>query len=451
MKKLFLLFCLIGSVGFINAQSANDTKTYVLKTFNNACITVMAGGVTDPNCTEENFPLVKSDDNNIRYKVTPDGNKTAWGIYEVQSDGSLKFINHFFLNTQQASSTYSYVDVETGKIFLYTSEGYTIYNPKDNSITVNSTDGYVQSSNGVIFRDVNISDLIREESDGAIHIGENSLVTVETDGVQLLYATDANDEQIDINIKAGTDLLVDGKSVTQALTDIATNKTNIATNTTNIATNATGIATNKTNIATNTTNIATNTAGIATNKTNIATNTTNIATNTAGIATNKTNIATNTTNIATNTAGIATNKTNIATNTTNIATNTAGIATNKTNIATNTTNIATNTAGIANNVVRLDNLAALAASNTSRVEGLETLTGLMQNEYRSGIASSIALSQIQYAASGFSIGVGHGEFKNKDEMAVGIGYGGQFNEDVGFQFQFGTSGDSTGFGFTVNF
>ena len=251
--------------------------------------------------------------------------------------------------------------------------------------------------------------LISEEENGEIHIGENSLVTVEKDGVQLLYATDANGDQIDINIKQGTDLLVDGKSVTQAIADVATNKTNIATNTTNIATNATGIATNKTNIATNTTNIATNTAGIATNKTNIATNTTNIATNTAGIATNKTNIATN------------------------------------------TTNIATNATGIANNVVRLDNLAALAASNTSRVEGLETLTGLMQNEYRSGIASSIALSQIQYAASGFSIGVGHGEFKNKDEMAVGIGYGGQFNEDVGFQFQFGTSGDSTGFGFTVNF
>ena len=223
--------------------------------------------------------------------------------------------------------------------------------------------------------------LISEEENGEIHIGENSLVTVEKDGVQLLYATDANGDQIDINIKKGTDLLVDGKSVTQAIADVATNKTNIATNTTNIATN---------------------------------------------------------------TAGIATNKTNIATNTTNIATNTAGIATNKTNIATNTT-------GIANNVVRLDNLAALAASNASRVEGLETLTGLMQNEYRSGIASSIALSQIQYAASGFSIGVGHGEFKNKDEMAVGIGYGGQFNEDVGFQFQFGTSGDSTGFGFTVNF
>jgi hypothetical protein len=111
----------------------------------------------------------------------------------------------------------------------------------------------------------------------------------------------------------------------------------------------------------------------------------------------------------------------------------------------------TNTGSIANNVVRLDNLSALTASNTNRIDGIETLTGLMQNEYRSGIASSIALSQIQYATSGFSIGFGHGEFKDMDEVAVGIGYGGQFNEDVGFQFQFGSSGDSTGFGFTLNF
>ncbi len=194
-----------------------------------------------------------------------------------------------------------------------------------------------------------------------------------------------------------------------------------------------------------------NSTAVSVNSTAIANNTTNIATNTAGIATNTTNIATNTAGIATNATNIATNTAGIATNTTNIATNTAGIATNATNIATNTAGIAANTTGIANNVVRLDNLGALAASNANRVEGLETLTGLMQNEYRSGIASSIALSQIQYAASGFSIGVGHGEFKNKDEMAVGIGYGGQFNEDVGFQFQFGSSGDSTGFGFTISF
>jgi len=395
MKKLFLLFCFcIGTV-----YGAGET------------LMVKSLGDTDGNGVNE-FSM---------NKVSSDGVVTLLLEFESQygTCAGCSFVNEYegkfylggsngFAIYDVATNTVSYQAAPAGSLLTRQMlwNGDEVVSKSNDDITIGSsdlkasdgttlvsnstdTDGdaiTVIGSNELVGENGNT--LISEEENGEIHIGENSLVTVEKDGVQLLYATDANDEQIDINIKAGTDLLVDGKSVTQALTDIATNKTNIATNTTNIATNATGIATNKTNIATNTTNIATNTAGIATNKTNIATN---------------------------------------------------------------TTNIATNTTGIANNVVRLDNLAALAASNTSRIEGLETLTGLMQNEYRSGIASSIALSQIQYAASGFSIGVGHGEFKNKDEMAVGIGYGGQFNEDVGFQFQFGTSGDSTGFGFTVNF
>ena len=377
----------------------------------------------------------------VKYNPTSQKNE----IYRANDDGTETFLIDFGFPSGGWVPGNSFADAKTGKLYLWDSgsgvsdedKGFVVYDPATNTIETGVKNGYkdgyqktfqsvlkiddlIKNDTNTTGNDISVigsnelvddestvlignstdadgdaitvigsnelvgengNTLISEEENGEIHIGENSLVTVEKDGVQLLYATDANGDQIDINIKKGTDLLVDGKSVTQAIADVATNKTNIATNTTNIATN---------------------------------------------------------------TAGIATNKTNIATNTTNIATNTAGIATNKTNIATNTT-------GIANNVVRLDNLAALAASNASRVEGLETLTGLMQNEYRSGIASSIALSQIQYAASGFSIGVGHGEFKNKDEMAVGIGYGGQFNEDVGFQFQFGTSGDSTGFGFTVNF
>ena len=332
-------------------------------------------------------------------------------VYSIDpSTGQSTLLVDFAFPSGYWQPSASFLDSYNGNLYMKDSQGDLVqFNPLDNSVTfIDVVDTDFQSvfqtpwigkdlifknaasetqvgdaNNGITIsnssKDTEIKDsngktIIKTTAEGETHIGENSLVTVETDGVQLLYATDANGDQIDINIKKGTDLLVDGKSVTQALTDIATNTT--------------------------------------------------------GIAANKTNMATNT-------AGIATN-------TTNIATNTTGIATNKTNIATNTTRIG-------NNVVRLDSIVALAASNASRVEGLETLTGLMQNEYRSGIASSIALSQIQYAASGFSIGVGHGEFKNKDEMAVGIGYGGQFNDDVGYQFQFGSSGDSTGFGFTVNF
>ena len=341
MKKLFITICVLCFVDSAHAQQ--DAVTY-----------------------------------GVKYNPTSQKNE----VYRANDDGTETFLIDFAFPSGGWVPGSSFADAKTGKLYLWDSgggvsdedKGFVVYDPATNTIETGVKNGYKDGYQKTFQSVLKIDDLIKndtdatgddisvigsnelvgengntlisEEENGEIHIGENSLVTVEKDGVQLLYATDANDEQIDINIKAGTDLLVDGKSVSQAISDVATNKTNIATN---------------------------------------------------------------------------------------------------------TTNIATNTAGIANNVVRLDNLGALAASNASRVEGLETLTGLMQNEYRSGIASSIALSQIQYAASGFSIGVGHGEFKNKDEMAVGIGYGGQFNDDVGYQFQFGSSGDSTGFGFTVRF
>jgi hypothetical protein len=341
-------------------------------------------------------------------------------IWQLNEDGSEELLKSFEFPSGAWVVEKSYVDEKTGKLYLWDSggsecagqpgfikvdggcrlfgddeKGFVTYDPKTNAIETGIKKGYKTGYQKTFTSVFALDDLISEQENGEIHIGENSLVTVEKDGMQLLYATNANGDQIDINIKKGTDLLVDGKSVTQALKDIDTNKTNIAKNADDIAANKTKIAKNADDIDTNKTNIAKNADNIATNKTNIATNTTNIATN--------------------------------------------------------KTNIETNALGIANNSVQIDNLAALVNSNVNRIEGLETLTGLMRNEYRTGIASSIALSQIQYASDGLSIGVGHGKFKDKDEMAVGIGYGGQFNEKVGYQIKFGSSGDSTGFGFTMRF
>jgi hypothetical protein len=152
----------------------------------------------------------------------------------------------------------------------------------DNGITISN------SSEDTEIKDSEGKTIIKTTAEGETHIGENSLVTVETDGVQLLYATNASEEQININIKKGTDLLIDGVSVAGSL----------STNATNIATNTTDIATNKTSIATNATDIATNKTSIATNKTSIATNVTNIAANTAEIATYTDSIASNTTAVA---------------------------------------------------------------------------------------------------------------------------------------------------------
>jgi hypothetical protein len=53
----------------------------------------------------------------------------------------------------------------------------------------------------------------KDDVTGAIHIGENSLITNEVGGVQELYAQDGSSAPIDINVNNGSDLLVGGDSV----------------------------------------------------------------------------------------------------------------------------------------------------------------------------------------------------------------------------------------------
>jgi hypothetical protein len=87
------------------------------------------------------------------------------------------------------------------------------------------------------------SSLIRVAADGALHIGENSLVTIEDGGVQKLYATDANGKAIPINITNGSDLQINGTSVNSQLNtlnatvDTHTNQINTLNTTVNTHTN----------------------------------------------------------------------------------------------------------------------------------------------------------------------------------------------------------------------
>ena len=187
-----------------------------------------------------------------------------------------------------------------------------------NATTGTTTIG--DGSSAITVTDTGISkggaNLIGKTDDGAIHIGENSLVTVERDGQQLLYATDGAGNVIPINVANGSDLLVNGVNVG---TSLATNTADIADNKADIATNVTNIATNVTNIATNTTNISTNTTNIASNYGLIGLNTTNIATNQVAILTNAAAIGLNTMQIAGNAADIAINRDDIATNASGVA------------------------------------------------------------------------------------------------------------------------------------
>ena len=185
-----------------------------------------------------------------------------FSMNKTSNDGTLTSLAEFeFSGISQGDS---FVNEYEGKFYLSGPSSYAIFDMATNTITFED-----KPEGAVIQRQIgwNGDEIISQETSGEIHIGENSLVTIEESGVQQLYATNVSDEQININIKKGTDLLIDGVSVAGSL----------STNATNIATNTTDIATNKTNIATNATNIAANTAEIATYTDSIAGNTTAIA------------------------------------------------------------------------------------------------------------------------------------------------------------------------------
>jgi hypothetical protein len=57
------------------------------------------------------------------------------------------------------------------------------------------------------------STIVSEAADGSVHIGENSLVTIEQNGKQSLYATDASGSAIPININNGSSLQINGVDV----------------------------------------------------------------------------------------------------------------------------------------------------------------------------------------------------------------------------------------------
>ncbi len=62
--------------------------------------------------------------------------------------------------------------------------------------------------------------LIKQKSNGELHIGENSWITKEEDGVQKVYAKDAVGNPIPIDYTNGTKLLINGRDVEQAIDNV---------------------------------------------------------------------------------------------------------------------------------------------------------------------------------------------------------------------------------------
>ena len=178
------------------------------------------------------------------------GSGTTMNLMKVnQTDGSEELLTSITLDGNMSNENLQ-CDTYLGKCFIHQnfihySSPLNIYDIKTNTWSVaKRSDGFY--TYGIQPYPHFGQDLIRKETDGSIHIGQNSLVTQEVSGVQDLYATDSTSSQIDINIKSGTNLLIDGTNV---MTSINGNTSNISTNTSNISTNTSNISTNTSNIS----------------------------------------------------------------------------------------------------------------------------------------------------------------------------------------------------------
>lgn len=127
----------------------------------------------------------------------------------------------FFLSHDSQFTIYDYVNntYASTPTFSGTQNKFILpYSSTSLSDIITTGTDAVDNSSTTILGSLDISDsngntLIENKADGSVHIGENSLVTQEVNGVQQLYATNSAGNQIDLNIKSGTNLLIGGRNI----------------------------------------------------------------------------------------------------------------------------------------------------------------------------------------------------------------------------------------------
>ena len=160
------------------------------------------------------------------------------------------------------------------------------------------------------------------------------------------------------------------------------------------------------------------------------------------------NITVNSEQVSINATKIVANETKITANETKIATNETGVKELKTTTAQHTTTLASHTETLTSHTEAFDSLSSSFNIYQQQTDGQFMR---MRSEYSSGIATAIAISQINISTDGLSAGVGYGSFKGTGEVAVGIGYGGKLKNGTRFQLSAGKNGSATGAGFSMQF
>ena len=133
-----------------------------------------------------------------------------------QSSGSETVVTSITLD-QAIATDNSYFDAYENKFYIHQGAGLTS-EIKVYDFNSDSWSDAKRSSGGSIYtlapyQNIPINKMVRVDNNGALHIGENSLVTQEIGGRQHLFATNSSGNRIDINIPPGTNLLIDGEDV----------------------------------------------------------------------------------------------------------------------------------------------------------------------------------------------------------------------------------------------
>ena len=112
----------------------------------------------------------------------------------------------------------SFLDSYNRKLYMAgDNNGYTIYDIDANTITKVPYGLTGQLNNFVPWEGKNV---IRKNEDGTIHIGKNSWITKEENGIQKVYAKDAAGNSIPIDYTNGSKLLINGRDVEQSINNV---------------------------------------------------------------------------------------------------------------------------------------------------------------------------------------------------------------------------------------
>ena len=156
-------------------------------------------------------------------------------IYGVKSSGASTLLNTYTSTSPNVGNMMSnfgggLVDQYQGKIYFFVSEVqwgendvgyptnyvnyYLSYDLINNEFEKKSLD------NTHIIYPKGIKTMIQKKADGSVHIGENSAVFKEENGVEKFWATDATGKSIPINITNGSKLLINGRDLEQSIDNV---------------------------------------------------------------------------------------------------------------------------------------------------------------------------------------------------------------------------------------